>query len=128
MSRWSAADLNRVAKASKVIQDNIRAPLKYGNVPTTVGKFKFDSQLEAKRFQELELLKKAGTIDKLQFHRHWDLHVNGQLIGYYEADFTYTENGETVIEDTKGFKTPLYRWKKKHLFAEYGIKIREINA
>lgn len=128
MSRWSAADLNRVARASKAIQDEIRAPLKYRNVPTKVGKFQFDSKLEAKRFQELELLQRAGTIHTLEFHRHWNLHVNGELIGYYEADFTYIENGSTVIEDTKGLKTALYRWKKKHLFAEYGIQIREINA
>jgi hypothetical protein len=28
----------------------------------------------------------------------------------------------------KGFKTPLYRWKKKHVEAQYGITIREVTA
>jgi hypothetical protein len=31
-----------------------------------------------------------------------------------------------VVEDVKGFKTPLYRWKKKHFEAQHGIQIREI--
>ena len=37
--------------------------------------------------------------------------------------------GEEVVEDVKGgeaTKTPLYRWKKKHLKAEYGISIVEV--
>jgi hypothetical protein len=31
-----------------------------------------------------------------------------------------------VVEDVKGFKTELYRWKKKHVEAQYGIEIVEI--
>ena len=30
-----------------------------------------------------------------------------------------------MTEDVKGFKTPLYRWKKKHVAAQYGIDILE---
>lgn len=138
MTRWSEADLARV---SARIRSQIREPLmvkgnekvdhrrlKYRNQPVMVSGHRFDSKLEARRFEDLRLLQKAGAISKLEVHKHWDLHVNNIQIGYYEADFTYQEGGKTVIEDAKGFMTPLYRWKKKHVLAEYGIEIREINA
>ena len=35
-----------------------------------------------------------------------------QPISYY-ADFTYIENGEQIVEDVKGFRTEVYRIKKK---------------
>jgi hypothetical protein len=34
----------------------------------------------------------------------------------------------TVVEDVKGFRTPLYRLKKKLIEAQYGIAIIEIPA
>jgi hypothetical protein len=136
MSRWSHADLARV---NARLQSQISAPLdvhgqelvdqrrsKYRNVPVTVDGYQFDSKLEAKRFKELELLQKGGAITKLEFHKHWDLHVGGIKLGYYESDFSYEEDGKTVIEDTKGVRTPIFAWKRKHVLAEYGIEIREI--
>ena len=49
-------------------------------------------------------------------------------IGVYRADFKYhdKETMPYVVEDVKGFATALYRWKKKHVEAQYGIVIREI--
>jgi hypothetical protein len=45
----------------------------------------------------------------------------------YIADFTYFEkDGQQVIEDVKGVRTPVYRLKKKIIEAEYGIAITEI--
>lgn len=101
---------------------------KFHNVPTYVDNYLFDSKLEARRYGELKLLKLAGQIQDLEFHRRWPLHVNGQKIGEYESDFSYLENGTLVVEDVKGKATPLYLWKKKHLFAQYGISIVEIRA
>lgn len=130
MARWSAQDLARVACN---LREHVSAPVskgphKYRNHPVIQDDTAFDSKLEARRYRELKLLEKAGAISQLEFHKHWDLHVNNILIGYYEADFTYLENGKTVIEDAKGMPTPLYRWKKKHIRAEYGIEIREIKS
>lgn len=130
MARWSAQDLARVASN---LREHIQAPIvatprKYRNHPVRQDETEFDSKLEARRFRELKLMEKAGVISHIQVHKHWDLHVNNIKIGYYEADFTYLEGGRTVIEDTKGFITPIYRWKKKHVLAEYGIEIREIKA
>jgi hypothetical protein len=47
----------------------------------------------------------------------------------YNADFVYTENGRTVVEDTKSkvTKTKDYIIKRKLLLWKYGIKIRELD-
>jgi len=83
---------------------------------------------------ELKALEKAGEIHDLQLQVKYELHVNGVKIGTYIADFVYvggrgTGRGSThwhVVEDVKGFKTPLCRWKRKHMMAEYGIDIAEV--
>ena len=45
----------------------------------------------------------------------------------YVADFVYTdvETGETVVEDTKGFRTDVYKIKRKLMLKVHGIKIKE---
>ena len=50
------------------------------------------------------------------------------VIGHYVADFAYVDErtGQRVIEDVKGVKTAMYRWKKKHTEAQYGITITEV--
>lgn len=127
MPRWSAADLAHVAAKGRVLID-VPVRQKYGNQPCLVDGLAFDSKLEAKRYEELKLLQRAGQIQGLEFHVHWPLHVGELTLGYYESDFSYYENGQQVIEDCKGVSTPLYRWKKKHVFAQYHIEIREIKA
>ena len=129
MSRWSAADL---ARRSVSVQGEAIPPIKprrkYSNEPTLVDGILFDSGLEARRYSELKLLKMSGAITDLKVHEKWHLHVHGVRLGYYESDFSYLEGGQQVIEDCKGVKTPIYRWKKRHIKAEYGINIREIKA
>jgi len=44
----------------------------------------------------------------------------------YIADFVYVENGQMVVEDTKGMKTPEYVIKRKLLLYMTGIRIREV--
>lgn len=44
----------------------------------------------------------------------------------YYADFVYKRGGETIVEDTKGFKTPEYIIKRKLMLYKYGIKIKEV--
>lgn len=109
---------------------------KYGAVKTVVDGITFDSKKEAARYQELKLREQAGEIQDLRLQPSFDLEATFWMmggesvqikIGGYVADFKYIER-ETqavVIEDVKGFKTPLYRWKKKHVEAQYGIEIKE---
>jgi hypothetical protein len=44
----------------------------------------------------------------------------------YVADFVYTDERGRHIVDIKGFKTPVYRLKKKLLFLLHGIEIEEL--
>ena len=97
----------------------------------------YDSKKEAKRAAELKLLEKAGVISNLQEQVVYELIpaqyriVNGkkkciERAIKYIADFQYVENGNTVVEDVKGFRTDVYRIKKKLMLYFYDIRIKEV--
>lgn len=46
----------------------------------------------------------------------------------YIADFVYTDNatGQTVVEDTKGVLTDVYKIKRKLMLYVHGIRIKEV--
>lgn len=68
----------------------------------------------------------AGHISGLSRQTRLSIHLNGVHICDWLADFTYhDEHGVEIFEDSKGFKTPEYRLKKKLVEAQFGIKIRE---
>ncbi len=117
-----------------------RARSKYGAVKTTVDGITFDSKKEAARYIELKALEAAGKIFNLQLQPRyrlcaWTIQPLGLAcvpsLGDYVADFRYCNVKGCIcawgcqVEDVKGMKTPLYRWKKKHVEAQYGIVIRE---
>jgi hypothetical protein len=66
----------------------------------------------------LRVMEQAGEIAGLEHHVNFDLKVGTALIGRYEADFVYTQDGKHVIEDAKGVLTALFRWKAKHMAAQ----------
>ena len=97
----------------------------------------YDSKREAKRAAELKLLEKAGVISHLQEQVVYELIpaqyriVNGkkkciERAVKYIADFQYVENGNTVVEDAKGFRTEVYRIKKKLMLYFHDIQIKEV--
>ena len=98
---------------------------KYRAVKTIVDGITFDSKAEARRYGNLKILERAGTIDSLELQPRYDLVVNGSKCGFYKADFRYNEDGRQVVEDVKGMKTPVYNLKKKLIKAIYGIEIYE---
>lgn len=88
----------------------------------------FDSRGEFIRWHELLLLEKAGEIRQLERQPALGFMENDKLMFTYRADFRYlegNEGGSYVIEDFKGFRTPLYKLKKKLIEAQHGIEIRE---
>lgn len=87
----------------------------------------FDSVKEYHRWGCLKLLERAGKITDLRRQVKFELipKQEGERACYYIADFTYMENGELVVEDCKGFKTDVYKIKKKLMLMEHGIRIRE---
>jgi hypothetical protein len=106
---------------------------KYGAVRTTIDGITFDSAAESRRWQQLRAMEAAGEIWGLERQVRLPLRVEEVVIGVYVGDFRYCDctTRELVIEDVKGgdaTKTPLYRWKRKHVLAQYGYQIREVTA
>ena len=124
---------------------------KYKAVKTTIDGITFDSKKEAKRYRELKLLEKSGMITHLELQPKYDIIINGVKVCSYKPDFRYftvrQENNEPsynskgewqtptmtgqkegqIVEDAKGFKTPIYRLKKKLVEACYpGTQIVEV--
>ena len=107
---------------------------KYGNKKVTIDGLTFDSKREANRYTELKLLVCGGVITNLQTQVKFELIPSqkddkGKVIERavnYIADFVYKENGKTVVEDTKGFKTKDYIIKRKLMLFKYDIRIIEI--
>ncbi len=128
-----------------------RSKNKYFSQKVKVNGETFASTKEYKRCRELLLLEKAGAITDLQkqvkfvlipaqyetFERYGK---NGKSLKdgkrllerevAYIADFVYFENGEKVVEDTKGYKKgtayDLFTIKRKLMLSVHGIRVREV--
>ena len=100
---------------------------KYHARKTKVGDKVFASKKEADRFVELTLLEKAKAIQDLKCQVAFPLLPKsrwGREIRYI-ADFTYYEDGHLVVEDAKGFRTDVYKLKKRLFEERYGIELKE---
>ena len=103
---------------------------KYNNKKTFYNGITFDSMGECARYQELELLEKAGEIHSLETQPKFMLLEGFRLRGKshrsieYHADFKYYSNRHKswVIEDfkSKPTKTRVYNMKKKMFLSRYG--------
>ncbi len=108
---------------------------KYKNKKIELDGIKFDSELELRRYQELKLLERAGAIKDLRRQVRFELQTsykknNKTIRGiYYVADFVYYSFSErkTIVEDTKGYKTEVYKLKKKLFEYKYqNLEIKEV--
>lgn len=121
---------------------------KYHNKKVKIGDMVFDSRKEARRYNELVLLQRAGEISDLKRQVEIELIPNQYIIEErysksgkrlkdkmillerkvcYVADFVYKDkDGMEIVEDTKGIKTPDYILKRKMLLFLKGIRINEI--
>lgn len=100
---------------------------KYHAKPTYVGGIRFASKKEASRYTELCLLANNYKIQGLKCQVKFPL-IKKSKYGRevrYIADFVYYENGELVVEDVKGYKTDVYKLKKRMMAELYGIIIKE---
>lgn len=118
---------------NEIASDATPAKSKYKNRKVTVDGMTFDSKKEYKRWLELMAYQQAKVIEGLCRQVRYPLTVYRQTptptfkkIGAYVADFVYVRDGRHVVEDVKGYRTDMYRWKKKHFEAEYGLPIVEI--
>ena len=144
----------------KAIQIQTEKKNKYHNTPDARvvkdGKvIKFASQKEARRFDELMIMLKAGMIRDLRLQQNFTLQEaytlpNGNRVKaiVYKADFVYekrvtktyqvdggvsyetVDEWEKVVEDVKGgkaTKTRVYAIKKKLMQEKFGITISELD-
>lgn len=98
---------------------------KYGAKSETIDGHRFPSKKEARRYCTLKMLAQQGMISGLKIQPKFPIMLNGVLVTTYIADFEYVENGKRIYEDAKGYKTPVYRLKKKLVEAVHKIKITE---
>ncbi len=109
---------------------------KYNATSAMVAGQRFDSQAEARRYIELQLLERAGAISGLQVHPRIELQAaftdrDGKRWPpiIYEADFSYIEGEEKIIEDVKGYETAVFRLKRKLFLKCYpALVLRVIGA
>lgn len=145
-------EISEIGRLGKDAQAQIAAKLavgavekrkrsKYGNQSATRGKLRFDSQKEARRYDELILLLKAGEIFDLKLQPQFTLQESyitpeGERVRAirYVADFSYCrakgwEYGNTLtVEDVKSTatRTAQYKIKRKMFKAKYGFDITEV--
>lgn len=104
---------------------------KYHAIKEEVDGHTFDSKKEARRYLELKELEQAGQITDLALQPVFELQPaftdaageHHQAITY-RADFQYSENGQQIIEDTKGMETAVFKLKKKLFLYQYQIELR----
>lgn len=98
---------------------------KYGNKKVTIDGNKFDSKAEARRYEDLKLMLKAGVIKDLELQKEFEIipKQKGERRAVYKADFVYfdKEKNEKVIEDVKSkpTRTSTYVLKRKLVKLKY---------
>lgn len=120
MTRLSRAQARRMGI-------NVPGPNKYGARKVTVDGITFDSKKEARKYQELKLLKRAGEIKDFELQPEFvllegfrDMNGTWHRPIKYRADFRVTyKDGRVAVIDTKGYRTREYQLKKKLLLHRY---------
>lgn len=123
MSRLNLKQLPAAYQAQARAQLDAAVPIrrKYRNVPVTADGERYDSKLEYRCAQWLELRKMAGEVAWVL--RQPSFRLEGGV--RYRADFlaVLTSGGVEVI-DAKGKLTPECKNKLKQLTARYGVEVK----
>ena len=117
--------------------ENGRMKQKYNSKKIIVDGIKFDSRKEASRYVYLKQQEKAGLISDLELQKKFVL-IPKQTDGKktverecaYYADFVYVKDGETVVEDVKGYRNgqayALFTIKRKLMLYVHSIRVKEV--
>lgn len=120
MERMSVAEFRKFGKKS------FNSKSKFKNKRTFYNGRWYDSKKESKRAFELDSLKKAGVVKEWTPQVRYKFQHNSVVIGTYVLDFLVEYSDGTIeYEDVKGYKTDVYKLKKKLMKAFYGIDIKE---
>lgn len=107
---------------------------KYKNKKVEYHGIKFDSNKEMAYYIKLEILEQKGKIKDLELQKIYELQPSFKINGKtyqkitYKADFSYisVEDNKLHVIDVKGFKTDVYKLKKKMFAYKYGFEIEEV--
>lgn len=94
---------------------------KYKNKKVQMDGYTFASKKEAERYKVLSLMQKSGEIKNLiiqpsfLLQNGFDFNGKKERAITYIADFEYIHKGKKIIEDCKGFRTEVYKIKRKLL-------------
>lgn len=101
----------------------MKARHKFHAKPMATDGIRFDSKKEARRYEELKLLQRAG--DVVFFLRQPMFDLPGGV--KYRADFQiFWSDGTVSFEDVKGYETKEFKAKKKMVEAIYPVTIEVI--
>ena len=96
---------------------------KYNNKKTIINGITFDSKKEAERYQALKMLENANIIRNLSRQVPFELipKQSSERAVKYVADFVYVEvaTGKIIVEDVKGYRTDVYKIKRKLFKLKY---------
>lgn len=134
---------------------------KLGNKAIIIDGQRFDSRAEAKRYGQLRMLERAGEISDIRCQvvyelipAHYEYVPTGKIFSRgakkgqkeykrvtvelpvkYIADFVYKDkNGNTVVEDVKGYSDPnsatyaKFVIKRKLMLWIHGVKVKEVKV
>ncbi|WP_079708604.1 DUF1064 domain-containing protein [Paraliobacillus ryukyuensis] len=108
-----------------------RRKSKYGNRKVEIDGHKFDSELEARYYQELKLLKKAGEIVDFSLQPRFELQPSFKKNGKttrkitYIADFKIERHDGTIdIVDIKGHITKEFAIKRKLFDYQHDVQLK----
>ena len=127
-------DLSGAAAPAPLAKGSQGKP-KYGSQKAERGTIRFDSQKEARRYDELMVMLRAGIISDLRLQPQFTLQESyitetGERIRAirYTADFSYKFGDKLVVEDVKSkpTRTKEYLRNRKFMRSKFGIDIQEI--
>ena len=106
---------------------------KYKNKKCSALGKSFDSLGERDRYLYLFDSQRIGLVSHICCQISYRLSVKGIHICKYIADFVYYKSDgiggwEVVVEDFKGFETPVFKLKEKLMLACLGIKINVVKT
>ena len=108
-------------KGDKLSTQNKKS--KYGANKVEIDGIKFDSQKEGNYYNELKIRLQTGEIRGFCRQAEFILAPNLR----YKADFiVFNNDGTAEIVDVKGFKTQVYKDKKKVFEDKFNLKIEEV--
>ena len=142
----------------QMMRRRMKGRKKLNNKSITIDGIEFDSKKEGDRYCELKLMQRAGAITDLELQKRYELipaqYETVETGEYYKvgakkgqpktkqvcveqsvvyiADFVYKKNGQTVVEDVKGFRDASsasyakFVLKRKMMLWIHGIRIKEV--